>query len=216
MSTRAKRVVIGVTGASGALYAGRLLRALLCAGHHVDLILSKYGRYLLVEELGFQPDKESVAEFLARLYGDQIDNGELLEFGCSDLSCPLASGSVGSDGMVVVPCSVKTLSSIANGSASNLIERGADVALKERRPLILVVRETPLNLIQLRNMVSVAEAGGILLPAMPAFYQQPNSFDDLGDFMAGRVLNLLGIDHDLFPAWSGPPQNKKDPRAPSE
>lgn len=215
MST-AKKVVVGVTGASGALYAGRLLRALLGAGHHVDLILSKYGRYLLVEELGFQPDKESVSEFLVRLYGDQVNSGDLQEFSFSDLSCPIASGSVGSGGMVVVPCSVKTLSSIANGSAANLIERGADVALKERRPLILVVRETPLNLIQLRNMVSVAEAGGILLPAMPAFYQRPTTFDDLGDFMAGRVLNLLGIDHDLFPSWSGPSQNKKDPRAPSE
>ena len=128
-----KKVVVAVTGASGALYAGRLLRVLLGAGHKVDLILSKYGRYLLVEELGFRPDRESVSEFLVRLYGEQINNGDLQEFGFSDLSCPIASGSVGGDGMVVVPCSVKTLSSIANGSASNLIERGADVALKERR-----------------------------------------------------------------------------------
>ena len=204
MTEGKKRVVVGVTGASGALYAGRLLRALLSAGHEVDLILSKYGRYLLVEELGFRPDKEKVTEFLARLYGDQVNKGVLREYGFSDMSCPIASGSVGGDGMVITPCSVKTLSSIANGSASNLIERAADVALKERRPLILVVRETPLNLIQLRNMLSVAEAGGILLPAMPAFYQKPSTFDDLGDFMAGRVLNLLDIDHELFPVWSGP------------
>jgi 4-hydroxy-3-polyprenylbenzoate decarboxylase len=214
MRATPKRIVVSVTGASGALYAGRVLRALLAPGHTVDLVLSKYGRYLLVEELGFRPDKESVLEFLSRRYGEQVENGTLVEYGFSDLSCALASGSGGNDGMVVVPCSVKTLSSIAHGSAANLIERAADVTLKERRPLILVLRETPLNLIQLRNMVSVAEAGGILLPAMPAFYQKPSSFDDLGDFIAGRVCNLLGIEHELFPAWSGP--QKKDPRAPSE
>ncbi len=199
-----KELVVAVTGASGALYAGRLLRALLMGGHRVHLVLSRYGRYLLSEELGFQPEKESVPQFLERLYGEALRAGELREHSVGDLTCPLASGSVRTDGMVVVPCSTKTLSGIARGASSNLIERAADVALKERRPLILVVRETPLNLIQLRNLTAVAEAGAIVLPAMPAFYQKPRTFDDLGDFIAGRICNLLRIEHELFPSWEGP------------
>jgi 4-hydroxy-3-polyprenylbenzoate decarboxylase len=98
---------------------------------------------------------------------------------------------------------MKYVSSIANGSSTNLIERAADVTLKENRPLVLVPRETPLNLIHLRNLTAAAEAGASILPAMPAFYQKPETFDDLADFLAGRVLNLLGIDHDLFPPWQG-------------
>ena len=199
-----KRVIVGVTGASGAIYAGRLLRALLIGGHEVHLVLSKYGRYLLVEELGFEPGKEGTLEFLARLYGEETEAGELIEYGAGDLAATIASGSVPLDGMAIVPCSVKTLSSVARGAANSLIERAADVSLKERRPLVLVVRETPLNLIQLRNMVAVAEAGAIMLPAMPAFYQKPKTLDDLGDFVAGRVCNMLGVEHRLFPAWEGP------------
>ena len=165
---QARRVVVAVTGASGALYATRLLRALLRGGHSVDLILSKYGRYLLVEEMGLQPDKETITEFLQRLYGDEISTGTLVELGLNDLTCAVASGSVRTDGMVVIPCSTKTLAGIANGSSTNLIERSADVSLKERRPLVIVPRETPLNLIQLRNLTTVAEAGAMVVPAMPS------------------------------------------------
>lgn len=204
----ARRVVVAVTGASGALYAGRLLRALLAGGHRVDLILSRYGRFLLHQELGFDAKSESILEFLVRLYGDVVRQGELREHGFNDLSCEVASGSARVDGMAVVPCSMKTLAGIAHGSSANLIERAADVTLKERRALILVPRETPLNLIQLRNLVAVAEAGAIVLPAMPAFYQRPCTFDDLADFIAGRVCNLLGIEHDLFPAWTGTAQTR--------
>lgn len=199
-----KELVVAVTGASGALYAGRLLRALLCGGHQVHAVLSRYGRYLLCEELGWQPEKESLLQFLERLYGEEIRAGELNEYNVGDLTSPLASGSGSTEGMVVVPCSTKTLSGIACGASSNLIERAADVTLKERRPLILVVRETPLNLIQLRNLTAVAEAGAIVLPAMPAFYQKPKTFDDLGDFIAGRICNLFHIPHQLFPSWTGP------------
>lgn len=199
-----KQIVVGITGASGALYAGRLLRTLLIGGHQVHLILSKYGRYLLVEELGFRPDKESLRTFITRCYGEETQVGQLREYNAGDLSAPIASGSVPIDGMVVVPCSAKTLSSIARGASSSLIERAADVSLKEQRPLVLVVRETPLNLIQLRNMTAAAEAGAIILPAMPAFYQKPQTFDDLGDFIAGRVCNALRIEHQLFPPWPGP------------
>ena len=199
-----KEGVVGVTGASGALYATRLLRALLAGGHRVHLILSKYGRFLLREELGFGAEgwqDETVREFLQRLYGEEASGGELAEYGVNDLTCSIASGSVLTDGMVVIPCSAKTFSGIARGASSNLIERAADVALKERRPLVVVPRETPLNLIQLRNLTALAEAGATVLPAMPAFYQKPRSFDDLADFMAGRVLDLLKIEHELFPRW---------------
>jgi 4-hydroxy-3-polyprenylbenzoate decarboxylase len=199
----AKRIIVAVTGASGALYAARLLRALLLGGHQVHLVMSKYGRYLLHDELGFVPEKEGVVAFLERLYGDVLPQGLLHEYGANDQTSSIASGSVRVDGMVVIPCSMKTLSGIAHGASANLIERAADVTLKERRPLVLVARETPLNLIQLRNLVAVSEAGGIILPAMPAFYQKPESFEDLGDFMAGRVCNLLGIEHGLFPQWGG-------------
>ena len=198
-----KEIVVAITGASGALYAGRLLRALLLDGHGVHLVLSRYGRYLLREELGYRPDKETLTEFLIRLYGEEITAGTLREYSVADQSSAIASGSFDTDGMVIVPCSIKTLSGIAHGHAENLVERAADVVLKERRRLIMVVRETPLNLIHLRNMTAVTEAGAVVLPAMPAFYQQPQTFDDLGDFIAGRICSLLGIQHALFPRWAG-------------
>ena len=204
-----KEVVVAVTGASGALYAGRLLRALLLDGHSVHLVLSKYGRYLLREELGFRPHRETLTEFLIRLYGEEITAGTLREYSVADQSSAIASGSFDTDGMVIVPCSIKTLSGIAHGHAENLIERTADVVLKERRRLIMVVRETPLNLIHLRNMTAVTEAGAVVLPAMPAFYQQPQTFDDLGDFIAGRICSLLGIQHALFPRWTGSKASSK-------
>jgi 4-hydroxy-3-polyprenylbenzoate decarboxylase len=196
--------IVAVTGASGALYAVRILRALLAGGHHVHLVMSKYGRYVLHEELGWAPDREPIGDFLARTAGEEVRAGTLEEHGVNDLTQSISSGSSPVGGMVVVPCSAKSLSAIAHGTSSNLIERSADVTLKERRPLVLVVRETPMNLIQLRNMVTVAEAGATVLPAMPAFYQKPQSFDDLGDFIAGRALSLLGLDHELFTRWTGP------------
>ncbi len=199
-----KSFIVAVTGASGAIYATRTMRAMLAAGNHVHLVLSKYGRYVMHEELGWEPDNESILDFLARTTGDEIRAGTLEEHGVNDLTRAISSGSSPVSGMVVVPCSAKSLAAIAHGTSSNLIERSADVTLKERRPLVLVIRETPMNLIQLRNMVTVAEAGAAVLPAMPAFYQKPKSFDDLGDFIAGRALSLLGVDHELFERWTGP------------
>ena len=146
------------------------------------------------------PDTYSPA-FLADAYGQAVEAGELEQHNFHDLASPLASGSVRSDGMAVVPCTMKALSGVAHGSSGNLIERAADVALKERRTLILVPREAPFNLIHLRNLLAAAEAGAIILPAMPAFYQKPRTFDDLADFIAGRVLNLLHIPHELFSPW---------------
>jgi 4-hydroxy-3-polyprenylbenzoate decarboxylase len=200
----ARELIVAITGASGAVYAGRLLRALLQDGHHVHLVMSQYGRYLLTEELGYAPDAESILDFLNRLYGDGVRRGSLRQHRIGDLASPLASGSGRVHGMAVVPCSMKTLAGIAHGLSTNLIERAADVTLKERRPLVLVPRETPLSLVHLRNLAAVAEAGGTLVPAMPAFYQRPVSFDDLGDFIAGRVLDVMGIEHELYPRWEGP------------
>jgi 4-hydroxy-3-polyprenylbenzoate decarboxylase len=198
--TPARHIIVAITGASGGIYALRLLRALLMEGHRVSLILSRFGRYVLQEETSL-PAGEDMQEQLAALYGEGVRQGSLEEYKIGDLAAPVASGSVRTDGMVVIPCSMKTLSAIAHGTSSTLIERAADVTLKEGRLLILVPRETPLNLIHLRNMLAAAEAGARIVPAMPAFYQKPATFDDLADFIAGRVLNLLGIEQHLFTPW---------------
>lgn len=196
-----KRITVAITGASGAIYALRTLRALLLHRVAVDVVISEFGWMLLRDEAGFEGKQRDFGGFIQELYGVSVDNMALHPL--KDLAATLASGSARSDGMVVVPCSMKTLASIAHGLSRNLIERAADVTLKERRTLIIVPRETPMNLIQLRNMVAVAEAGAVVVPAMPAFYQKPETFDDLADFVVGRILSLLGIEHDLYPAWEG-------------
>ncbi len=196
-----KRITVAITGASGAIYALRTLRALLMHRVAVDVVISEFGWMLLRDEAGFEGKQRDFGGFIRKLYGVSVDNMALHPL--KDLAATLASGSAQSDGMVVVPCSMKTLASIAHGLSRNLIERAADVTLKERRTLIVVPRETPMNLIQLRNMVAVAEAGAAVVPAMPAFYQKPETFDDLADFVVGRILSLLSIEHDLYPAWDG-------------
>lgn len=196
-----RRITVAITGASGAIYALRTLRALLMREVAVDVVISEFGWMLLRDEAGFEGKQQNFGRFIRELYGVSVDNMALHPL--KNLAATLASGSARSDGMVVVPCSMKTLASIAHGLSRNLIERAADVALKERRTLIVVPRETPMNLIQLRNMVAVAEAGAVVVPAMPAFYQKPETFDDLADFVVGRILSLLGIEHDLYPAWEG-------------
>ncbi len=195
-----KHVIVAVTGASGGLYALRLIRALLIGGHEASVVLSGFGRYVLREETGLGTG-DDLQDRLVGLYGEQVGNGTLREFKIGDLAAPIASGSVHTDGMVVIPCSMKTLSAIAHGTSSTLIERAADVTLKENRSLVLVPRETPLNLIHLRNLLAAGEAGAHIVPAMPAFYQKPTTFEDLADFIAGRVLSLLGIEHGLFTPW---------------
>jgi flavin prenyltransferase len=201
MNDAPRRIVVGVTGASGAIYGVRTVRALLMAGCEVHLVVSKFGERLLAEEAGISLAREGLAERVAREEGFAEGLGRLVRHDARDLGAPISSGSFRTAGMVVAPCSAKTLGGIASGYATTLVERAADVCLKERRPLILVVRESPLSLIHLRNMVTVTEAGAIVLPASPAFYQGPRSFEDLGDFVAGRVLNLLGIEHGLFRPW---------------
>lgn len=195
------RLIVAVTGASGAIYATRFLKACLEGGVEVDLVASEYGRRLLIEECGLNLKTESVGEWLDRTYGASERTGSVRLFRENDLGASIASGSQRWTGMVVLPCSMKTLSGIARGASTNLIERAADVTLKERRPLILVPRETPLNLVHVENLRSAARAGAILVPAMPAFYQEPRTLEDLADFIVGRVLSLLDIPHTLFPAW---------------
>jgi 4-hydroxy-3-polyprenylbenzoate decarboxylase len=198
-----RTVAVAITGASGALYATRTLAALLERGVHVELVISDYGRRLLRDELGDQATVEGLLPFLTAKYGAAVTNGTVSLHSNRDLGATIASGSQGCSGMVVVPCSMKSLAGIAHGLSRNLVERAADVMLKERRTLVIVPRETPMSLPQLRNMVLCAEAGAMILPAMPAFYQLPKSLDDLADFLAGKILSALGFDHDLYTPWTG-------------
>jgi len=200
---RQTTIAVAITGASGALYAVRTLAALLERGVHVELVISDYGKRLLLDELGEKASLDRLLPYLAEKYGESVGQGSLTMHSHKDLGATIASGSHGCRGMVIVPCSMKTLAAVAHGLSRNLVERAADVMLKERRPLVIVPRETPMSLMQLRNMVLCAEAGAIMLPAMPAFYQMPQSLDHLADFMAGKILSALGFEHDLYPMWTG-------------
>ncbi len=198
-----RSITVAITGASGALYAVRTIAALLERGCHLELVVSDYGRRLLRDELGEAAAVDRLADYLVSKYGSDVRNGSTSLYSNKDLGAKIASGSQGCEGMVVVPCSMKTLAGIAHGLSRNLVERAADVMLKERRPLVIVPRETPMSLPQLRNMVLCAESGAMVMPAMPAFYQMPQTLDDLADFMAGKILSALGFEHQLYPAWKG-------------
>lgn len=186
-------VTFGITGASGAPYAVRLLRALNESGTPVRLIVSGYGMRLLAEESGIDG-----VDALRAATGDwsRVEFYDSLDRGATP-----ASGSAPSAGMVVCPCSMGTLASIAAGTSRNLVERSADVALKERRPLILVPRETPLSLIHLENMTRLTRAGATIMPAAPGFYHRPQSIDDMVDFVAARILDHLGVEHMIGKRW---------------
>jgi flavin prenyltransferase len=186
-------LTLGITGASGAPYAVRLLRALNDGGTAVRLIVSGYGLRLLEEEAG-----------IAGLDGLRAATGDWSRvelYDALDRGATPASGSAPSRGMVICPCSMGTLASIAAGTSRNLVERAADVALKERRPLVLVPRETPLSLVHLENMTRLTRAGATILPASPGFYHRPRSVDDLVDFVVARVLDHLGVEHGIGRRW---------------
>ena len=182
---------MGITGASGVVYGVRFLEMIkkYASDSEVHLIISNTAVSILRYEVGL--DKESLSRLADRVYDED------------ELGAPIASGSFKHDGMVIIPCSMKTLASIAHGITDNLITRAADVTLKERRRLILVIRETPLNLVHIRNMELVTLAGAIVMPAAPAFYNRPKTIDDMVNFIVGRVLDLLGIENDLYRRWSG-------------
>ena len=193
--------IVAVTGASGAPYAYRLLQSLIGEGHTLYISISGDGLAILGDEtkLHLKGSEIDIQYEIARHFGAK--EGQITYFDEDNMRAPIASGSVNVEAMVVIPCSMKVLAAIANGFSSNLIERAADVALKERRKLVLVPRETPLSAVHLRNMLALAELGCSIIPAMPAFYHHPHSVSDMVDFVAGRVLNSLGIENDLAPKW---------------
>ena len=196
-------LVLGITGASGAAYAVRLLEVLLRAGHDVHLSISPSGQTLLRQELGIEVDLADVraASLLPDFNAESDELGRLTYHHHQDFMAPIASGSFLTGGMVVCPCSGSTVSAIAHGSSTNLIQRAADVHLKERRRLILVPRETPLSTIQLDNMKRCSEAGAVILPAMPGFYHGPRTIADLVDFVVARICDQLQVEHNLMQRW---------------
>lgn len=183
-------LVIGITGASGAIYGIRLLEV-LSGGKDTEthLIISKAGEKIIKYETDW--DLKQVKALADVCY----------EF--DDIGAGLSSGSFKRDGMVIAPCSIKTLSALANSYTDNLISRAADITLKERKKLVLLVRETPLHLGHLRNMVKVTEMGAIILPPVPAFYHKPQTIDDLVNYTVGRILDVFDIEHNLFKRWEG-------------
>jgi flavin prenyltransferase len=191
-------VVVGITGASGAAYATRLLEVLLETQQRVHLTISPAGAQVLWTELGLRCELES---FDSETLGLSHDAGRLVYHHYLDYSASIASGSFLTSGMVICPCSMGTLAGVANGLSTNLIQRAADVHLKERRKLIVVPRETPLGSIQLENMKRLADAGAVVLPAMPGFYHQPKSIGDLIDFVVARICDQLGVSADLARRW---------------
>jgi len=197
MSVAAERpVVMAVTGASGAPYAVRLLETLVAREQRVSLIVSDHGLRLLDTELGIA----SVAQLRDRV-GVEAWDATVRVYDDRDRGAAPASGSALTAGMVICPCSMGTLSAIAVGASRSLVERAADVALKERRRLIVVPRETPYSAIHLDNMLTLTRAGAVVLPASPGFYHRPRTIDDLVNFVVGRVLDHLGVEHTLVPRW---------------
>ncbi len=183
------RVVVAITGASGVIYGIRMLEALKNLGVQSHLIMSDWGARNVKIETGLTT--EYVKSLAFKVYED------------SDMAAPVSSGSFKTDGMAIIPCSMKTLASIANGFDDSLISRAAGVCIKEQRKLVVVPRETPLSKIHLENMLKLAGSGSTILPAMPGFYHGPGSIDDLVNHVVGKVLDQFGIEHSLFKRWGG-------------
>lgn len=194
-----KRIVVGISGASGAPYAQRLICLLVAAGVETHLVVSPLGQRLLHDELGMEGVD---LDALSGLPQSDARRANLVLHNYRDVGASIASGSFRHDGMVVIPCSSNTLSAVATGSSQNLLHRAAHVTLKERRRLVLVHREAPLSLVDIRNMAAATEAGAIICPASPGFYMLPRSINDLIDFVVGRVLDLVGVEHTLDVRWS--------------
>jgi 4-hydroxy-3-polyprenylbenzoate decarboxylase len=189
-------LIVAVTGASGVVYGKRLLEVLKAKRVETHLIVSRAAEKVIEHELDMT--KKDLARLALRVY--DVD----------DLNAPFTSGSFLTDGMVIIPCTMKTLAGIASGFSDNLILRAADVTLKEGRRLIVVPREAPLSVVHLRNMFAVAKLGVAVVPAMPAYYHKPKKIDDLVDFVVGKVLDCLGIEHKLFKRWHGTSKKKSN------
>ncbi|RJS79626.1 UbiX family flavin prenyltransferase [Candidatus Bathyarchaeota archaeon] len=189
------RLIVAITGASGVIYGKRFLEALKEKNVETHLIISKAGEKMLQYELGVA--RRDLERLASHVYDEDL------------LTAPIASGSFITDGMAIIPCSMKTVAGIAHGYSENLILRAADVTLKEKRKLVIVPRETPLNAIHLRNLLELAMQGVAVIPAMPAFYHKPEKIEDLVDFIVGKVLDTLGIEHNLFKRWSAPTAEEK-------
>lgn len=201
-STRDRRPwVVGVTGASGTPYAARLLRALLDADEDVDLVLSKAARLTVRDETGHQIRDGAWREDVGAWIGREV--GAVKYWRPNDFAAGPSSGSYRTRGMIVAPATTAAVSGIAVGASKDLIQRAADVTLKERRPLVLLVRETPLRAVALEQLASLSREGATVMPATPAFYAGAKDLDALVDFMVGRVLDQLEIEHDLFRRWTG-------------
>ncbi|HEV3122074.1 MAG TPA: flavin prenyltransferase UbiX [Isosphaeraceae bacterium] len=208
-ATSSHPLCLAMTGASGAPFAVRLLHVLCQAGHAVHLTMSPSGAQVLREETGIAVDLE---RFNVSAFG-RLDPGKVVYHHHTDFNAGIASGSFRTGGMVVAPCSMGTLASIAHGISSNLITRAADVHLKERRRLILVPRECPLSVVHLENMLSATRAGAVILPAMPGWYHRPRKLEDLVDFVVSRICDQLGIDNALVRRWGDEPGAAKEDEA---
>src|SRR4030067_1618306 len=195
--------IVAITGASGAVYGMQLLSYLVKNGLTVHLTVTKEAWWILKDETGFimEGTEEEIQSSLCEYYG--VSKGTLHYYEENNLKAPIASGSFRNDGMIIVPCSMKTVASIASGVSSNLVGRSADVIIKEKRKLIIVPRETPLNTVHLRNLLTLSEMGIHIIPAMPAFYNKPETIADMVEFIVGRILDALSIDNQLYSRWDG-------------
>ena len=193
-------IVVGITGASGSIYGLRLVEELLREKKQVSLLLTNAGRQVIWFETGLQL-AEAPEDCLTQLRQHFSADEQLRHYGLNDFFAPVASGSSAPDAVVICPCSMGTVGRIAAGLSDNLLERAADVALKERQQLLLVPRETPFNQLHLENLLRLSKAGAQILPAMPAFYHKPQSVEELVDFVVGKVLDSLEVEHQLFQRW---------------
>jgi 4-hydroxy-3-polyprenylbenzoate decarboxylase len=202
-------IAVAITGASGTILGIRLIEELLSQGEEVCAVVSNAAWQIIGHELSYRKESASPLSKLISERGKTANTSLLKEFGDNDFFSPLASGSTLFEAVAVVPCSMKTLSGIAHGYADSLITRACDVAIKEKRKLIVVPRETPLSLIHIENMHKLALAGAIILPPVMSFYTLPKSTDDMVDFITGKILNLLGKKNRLFESWGNQPGSQK-------
>ncbi|HBQ85095.1 MAG TPA: aromatic acid decarboxylase [Syntrophomonas sp.] len=186
------RYIVALTGASGVVYGIALARELLAREYEVHLVASEPARIVIEQELKWSPVANWEDEFSTRLPGPLVYHDN------ADIAAPIASGSFITSGMIVVPCTMSTLAAVANGMSNNLIERAADVMIKEKRPLIMVPRETPLSVIHLTNMLKLAQIGVQIVPAMPGYYYEPQTMTDMVNFVVGKVMDSMGITHNLY------------------